>query len=79
MVDRLVNKADNAFYMSEGITKDIDRKRCFQEEVFSRFDRIEIYLKKLDESFQRIEENELLKERLFDLITASKLANSKTA
>jgi len=65
--------------MTEGTTEDIDRKRCFQEEVFLRFDRIEVYLKNLDESFQRIEENEALKLRLFDLITASKLANSKTA
>ena len=74
-----MNKADNAFYMSERITKEIDRRPSFQEEVFLRFDRIEIYLKNLDERFQRIEENELLKRRLFDLITASKLANSKTA
>ncbi len=74
-----MNKADNAFYMTEGTTEDIDRKRCFQEEVFSRFDRIEIYLKNLDETFQRLEENEALKLRLFDLITASKLANSKPA
>ncbi len=65
--------------MTEGTTEDIDRKRCFQEEVFSRFDRIEIYLKNLDETFQRLEENEALKLRLFDLITASKLANSKPA
>jgi len=74
-----VNKADNAFYMTEGTSEDIDRKQSFQEEVFARFDRIEMYLKNLDESFKRIEENEALKLKLFDLITASKLANSKTA
>jgi hypothetical protein len=65
--------------MSEEIKKETKDKQSFEEQVFARFDRIEMYLKNLDESFKRIEENEALKLKLFDLITASKLANSKTA